>query len=153
LARFCGQDLLAADVVRRAGPRRIAEQIEPDGRQPRELERTRSLAYSAGNLLALMQLARMGEPLGVDLWRFETEDGRSIRKAVDYVADCLTSPGGWPHPEIGSGLARNTPLVLRLAASAFEELRYVEVLDAVGTEKEKQQGCLLYPVPEFDLGS
>lgn len=151
LARFCGQEALAADVVRRAGPRRIAAQIEPGGSQPRELKRTRSLGYSVGNLLALMQLARMGESLGVDLWHFETTDGRSIRKALDYIVDHLTAESGWPHPEMGSGIGGSMPQVLRMGAAAYEEPRYCEVLDALGTDMEKQQGCLLYPVAKLDL--
>ena len=59
LALYTGQ----VDVARRTleGARaRIAAQIEPDGRQPRELERTRSWHYSEFNLAAFMDLATLG---------------------------------------------------------------------------------------------
>ena len=59
LALYTGQ----VDVARRTleGARaRIATQIEPDGRQPRELERTRSWHYSEFNLAAFMDLATLG---------------------------------------------------------------------------------------------
>ena len=81
LALYTGQ----VDVARRTleGSRaRIGRQIEPDGRQPRELERTRSWDYSEFNIAAFMDLATLGTHVGIDLWSYRTADGRSIRQGV-----------------------------------------------------------------------
>ncbi len=60
LALYTGQRELCLQTL--AGARgRIARQIEPDGRQPRELERTRSWDYSEFNLRAFFDLARLGD--------------------------------------------------------------------------------------------
>ena len=77
---------VAQAFVKAAGDRRIAVQIAPDGSQPLELERTKAWSYSVGNLAGLMALARIGEHVDVDLWQYETKDGRSIRKALDFLA-------------------------------------------------------------------
>lgn len=100
-ALFLGKTELATEVARTARQKRIAVQVEPDGRQPLELVRTRAWGYSVGNLGGLMLLARLSENVGVDLWHYETSDGRSLRKALDYLAPFAVGDAKWPHAQIG----------------------------------------------------
>jgi len=100
-ALFLGRKKVAEEVLKAARQKRIAAQIEPDGRQPRELARTKSWGYSVMNLRGLMSLARLGEHVGVDLWQFETPDGRSLRKALDYLSRFAFGGEKWPHQQIG----------------------------------------------------
>src|SRR5262245_2101066 len=65
-ALFLGKDELARNTLQTARQKRIAVQVEPDGRQPLELARTRAWSYSVGNLDGLMLLARLGETVHVD---------------------------------------------------------------------------------------
>lgn len=58
-ALFLGEKEFAKDILQTARTKRIAAQIEPDGRQPLELARTKAWSYSVGNLDGLMLLARL----------------------------------------------------------------------------------------------
>ncbi len=100
LALFIGQTGAAQKILRTAETRRIASQIRPDGRMPRELSRTLSFNYSVFNLEALMELAGLGEKVGVDLWHYQTPDGRSLEKAAEFMAQFADPKRGWLYQQI-----------------------------------------------------
>jgi hypothetical protein len=79
----------------------IAEKIKPDGHQPFEAERTNALDYHTVNLLALFQLASIGERVGFDLWNFEFE-GSGLRKALDYILPYALGKEPWPYQQVNS---------------------------------------------------
>jgi hypothetical protein len=89
----------------------------------------------------------MGQQLGIDLWRFQTEDGRGIRAALDYLAPYADPSLGWPDPQIEPlDRVRLFPL-LRRAAIAYDEPTYelqTRQLPAVQVARDRAQ--LLYPL-------
>jgi len=115
-ALFLGKKERAVEVLNAARQNRIAAQIEPDGRQPLELARTKSWGYSVMNLRGLMNLALLGESAGMDLWHFETPDGRSLRKALDYLVPFALEKAKWPHQQIGGWSPDGLYPLLRIAA-------------------------------------
>jgi len=136
-ALFLGKRELARDVLLTARSKRIALQIEPDGRQPLELARTKAWGYSCGNLDGLMLLARLGENVGVDLWNYETTDGRSIRKALGFLLPFAFGQK-WTYQQLGEWPSQQLfPLIRRAATkyaddeirSAFDKLPPVDACD------------------------
>jgi hypothetical protein len=127
-ALFVGNDQTAKEVLEAARERRVAAQVEPDGRQPLELSRTKSFGYSVFNLDALTSLADLGERAGVDLWRYRTEDGRSVQKALDWLVPYGTGAKPWPYEQITTLRADGMLLPPRRAANALHEPAYEAVL-------------------------
>jgi hypothetical protein len=123
-ALFVGKKEVARNVLQSAGPKRMAVQIEPDGRQPLELARTKAWSYSVGNLSGLMSLASLGENVGVDLWNYRTPDGRSIRKALDYLLPFGLGEKKWPHQQLGGFSGQALVPLLRRAVVNYPDEPY-----------------------------
>lgn len=102
LALFLGKTDFAREILAAGRQKRVARQIEPEGRQPLELARTKSLSYSLFNLEALFNLARLGENVNVDWWRFATKDGRSLQAAMRYLAPYANPSKPWFKNDIES---------------------------------------------------
>ena len=128
LALAIGRRDLAVGVLEDAGPRRIAVQIEPDGSQPHELVRTKSLGYSAFNLQALCHLATLAEHAGVDLWHYKTRDGRSIRRAIDFLVPYVSALHRWPHEQIHPMEPADFATILWRAGIVYGDPRYAALV-------------------------
>jgi hypothetical protein len=147
LALILGKRDLAKQIAEAAKQKRIAVQIKPDGQQPLELERTASLSYSRLNLEAQFLLATLAEHVGVDLWHYETPDGRSLRKALDYLLPYAdTPPRPWPFEQIKHYDHTEFAPILRQAALAYGEPKYEEILAKMPSASSKRLQ-LLFPNP------
>lgn len=129
LALHLGHNDLARRILEEAKRQRIAVQIEPDGRQPLELARTASFSYSRFNLEALTELATLGEHAGVDLWHFGTPDGRSIRRALEFMLPYLKNPAAkWPFEQIKDRHDAEFLPVLRAASLAYDAPEWEKII-------------------------
>jgi hypothetical protein len=111
----------AAETLSFARKRRVARQIDPDGRQPEELRRTRSWHYAAYNLEAMALLANLGERVGVELWRYRTEEGRAIRQAFAWLLPFALKTSPWPQHDLGGMKPDELASPLREAATALKD--------------------------------
>jgi hypothetical protein len=146
-ALFIGKDELARKVLNEFPWERIAKQIEPDGRQPRELERTHSWNYSLFNLEALFDTASIADKLGFDLWNYQTQDKRGIRKALDWLLPFVTGDKKWSYHEISAWQPENLAPLLRRAALQYREMSYENALSKLPGPMADQRFNLLYPKP------
>ena len=99
-ALFLGDKPLAKQMIEQKTMARVQSQLLPDGSQPHELERTKSWSYSLMNLKGFFGLAAMAETLGIDLWHYETPDGKSIKKAYHWMVPYATKQQPWTREQI-----------------------------------------------------
>ncbi|MDZ7721840.1 MAG: alginate lyase family protein [candidate division KSB1 bacterium] len=140
-------DSLARRVCERSKTRRIEAHIKPDGSQPFELERTRSMHYSLFNLVAYFELAQLAEHVNIDLWRYRTKEGAGIKTAFDFLLPYFQDQP-WPYPQI-------TPMhheydilekLLRIASIKYQDGQYVDLLHDMSLLHSADRLALLYPV-------
>ena len=99
-ALFVHKDDLAKKILEAAKEKRIESQIRPDGQQPLELERTKSWSYSVMNLDGMVNLAQLGDHVGLDLWSYQNSKTGGIRRAILFLAPFAREPKKWPHKQI-----------------------------------------------------
>jgi len=97
IAAYLGDVGLLLHTLRTAKAR-LLSQIGPDGTQAEEFKRSQSAHYTVFNLQCWMNLARLAQTVGCDLWTFEGPGGQSLRAAINWLLPLLASQT-WPFPQ------------------------------------------------------
>ena len=140
---------------------RIAMQILPNGSEWIELERAVPSGYCQYNLDALSQAADLARDpaVRVDAWTWSTSDGRSLRKAIDWLTRYATNTTPWPYPQPTAPDWIKMFATLRRASVALGVAKYerdaCEVMARMGKLKDYEEEMLNLMVParyEFEHG-
>ncbi len=123
LAFYSGKIDLAKQVAENAKIKRISSQVEPDGKQTFELQRTNSWGYSNFNLVALFYLGILSERAGVDLWSYD-DKGKSIKNALDYLLPFAQDKTKWKTQQIGEFKIKDLYAVLKIAEQKYHDEEY-----------------------------
>lgn len=142
---FTGQDELAKKTLGEFPAHRIDAQIQPDGRQDRELARTRSWDYAIFNLEALFNAASIADKLGFHLWHYRSSDGRSIRQALDWLVPFAVGDRKWSYRQIGLFRPEKLAPLLRRASVAYHEPAYELAISRLKALTGKERWELLFP--------
>jgi hypothetical protein len=125
LAQHVGRRDVATRVLAAVPSRRLATQIEADGRMPHELARTKAWSYSLKNLMALLNLAGWS---GRTVWDWRGADGRSLPAALDWLLPFALGRQAWQHQELGGFHGRSLTTALLRASQLDGGGRYTEAL-------------------------
>ncbi len=77
----------------------LPSQMAPNGSFPLELSRTKPFGCSLFNLDAMTTICQILSDREVNLWEFTLEDGRSIRKGIDFIFPFIEDKSIWPYDE------------------------------------------------------
>jgi hypothetical protein len=142
IALFLGKTEDARAILNDAKQRRIAAQIQPDGREPLELARTKSFSYSIFDLDALIQLADYGDRIGVDLWHYRAPNGASIQTALEYLLPFALGEKKWPYKNINGFEGKELAVPLLQAAVHLHNPKYLAASQHLG-EPDSMEALLL----------
>ena len=82
-----------------------------------------------------MDLAQLGDDVGLDLWHFQTKDGRGIRKAVDFLTAYANGEKKWDHTQITEFKLSDFTSALLRASAAYSDAKYSQIaLKTAGDE-------------------
>ncbi len=73
----------------------LPNQLENDGSFPLELKRTKPYGYSIFNLDAMATLCQILSDSKDNLWNFQLEDGRSMKKAIEFLYPFIENKSLW----------------------------------------------------------
>lgn len=73
----------------------LPSQIAADGSFPLELKRTKPYGYSIFNLDAMTTLCQILSDKNDNLWTYQTPDGRSIKKGIEFLYPFLKDKNTW----------------------------------------------------------
>jgi hypothetical protein len=146
LALFLGKTPMAREILTGRSMNRLKTQIAADGSQPEELARTKSWDYSFFNLGAWLQLAALGERVGVDLWHSTTPDGRGIRAALDWLMPYVRGEKSWEAEQIAERKVTGLYAFFLRAAVAYPDGKFTEAAEKfAGTGGVTDRVHLLLP--------
>ncbi len=111
---------------------RIDVQVAEDGSLPHELARTLGLHYTTFALEAINLSDIMGDKVGVDVWGYVAENGRSAKMAVDYVLPYYIDPEPWPHQQIKPFTPNRGAVILYHAGKALHNQEYSATAEQIG---------------------
>jgi hypothetical protein len=143
-ALFVGKNDIAKKQLEGVTKERIAKQIDGDGRQPLELERTKSWNYSTMNIDGFVTLAELGENIGIDLWTFQTKDGRGIRKAIEFLYPFLNKDNKWKYEQIEGFDANRLLPIMRRAARQYSDEKFTKMMSLIPKMEASDKNLLLY---------
>jgi alpha-glucosidase (family GH31 glycosyl hydrolase) len=98
-AKFTGNQSLTAFCRDRYKKVLLPSQMAADGSFPQELRRTKPYGYSIFNLDAMATICQLLSSDKDNLWTWQTPDGRSIRKAIEYLYPFIADKTKWPHKQ------------------------------------------------------
>lgn len=74
----------------------LPAQMADDGSFPQELRRTKPYGYSLFNIDAMCNLAEILSTSDDNLWEFQTPDGKSLKKGMEYIFPFIADKSKWP---------------------------------------------------------
>jgi hypothetical protein len=95
----------------------------------------------------LFDAASIADKLGMDLWNYETQDKRGIRKTLDWLLPFAIGAKKWSYQQISAWQPEKLAPFLRRAALQYREMAYENAMSKLPGVTADQRFNLFYPKP------
>lgn len=134
-ALFVGDVPLAKSIVN-GTKKRLALQIDSEGKQPLELARTNAYSYSTMNLDGWFNLAMVGDKVGVDLWS-------ELQQAVDWLTPYALNEKPRTHTQLAEYKSSEMHKLLLISSAKYKG-NYGQKLKLIPSSDKIAVTTLLY---------
>lgn len=124
---FLGNEDEAREHIKKYSLNRLVTQVQPDGSQPHELERTKAWGYSTGNLNGFMKIANMADKLGIDMWHYQQNGQIYMKSMIDWFMPYLRDGKQWDYEQIAPDRVNVLVPILKIAAKKYNDPAYEAV--------------------------
>lgn len=126
---------------------RIKLQIQEDGKQPLELERTNAYSYSAMNLSGWYSLATLGEKFNYDLWKVGGTPEPALQKAINWLIPFTVGTEKRSYEQINAFKSEDMYPLLRIAYRKYKDESLKLIADAFKPSAATALDDVLYKLP------
>lgn len=137
MALFTENKELAKKVVLNAADR-LDQQMDNDGKFPKEMERTISLHYTTFVMNAFFTIAQMADYAGIDLWTMKTPSGKSLKKGFDALYPYISQEKTWEGQQIKPFEYEDAYPLLMEAANHFKCKKCKETIKTIAGDKAER---------------
>ena len=126
----------------------LPDQMGEDGSFPRELGRTKPYGYALFNIDAFANVAQILSTTEVNLWDFETTDGRSVKLGMEFIFPFIEDKSSWPYGQDvyiwEKWPARQSSLLF--AGLAYDNPEYIDMYLSLDPDPEHPEVIRNLPV-------
>ncbi len=95
-AKLCEDEATMEECRTRYKTVLLPGQMAVNGSFPLELARTKPYGYSIFNLDAMAVICQIVSTQGDNLWQYTTNDGKSVKKGIEYLYPYVKNKNSWP---------------------------------------------------------
>ena len=122
---------------------RLEQQMDNEGKFPKEMERTIALHYNVFDLEAFFLVANMAEKIGFDFWNYTTPNGKSLKKGFDFLHPFLTQQKEWTGQQIKPFPFEEGYPILVAGAAKFNCIDCMDAIKKIEADKAGQDRLYL----------
>jgi len=126
----------------------LPNQMDTIGSFPKELTRTKPFDYSIFNLDAMIMICEITSTERSNLWNYETNNGRGIRKGIEFLFPFLLDKNKWTYKKdimYWDELPIRSPSLL-FASIHFNEPKYFSLWEKLSSNSQIEEIIRNFPI-------